>query len=872
MGQTELTALIRVILCAGWLLLSHFHAVAQWLDRFDGDLRSWSGDTSHFRITTEGRLALQAPAAGSSFIHRPYRYDSGDQRWTLWCRLDFAPSATNRLRFWLAMDRTDPASAEGYYIDIGENGSEDNWKLYARQGNRTVLLGQGVKVRLAGDPAECYFEISRQSDSSWTVGTDYSAGRNPLTESVLTDSLRLPISDAWLGIQCVYTDTRRDKFSFDDAGVSPPGRDTLAPHIIRADVIGNNKLRIQFDEPPTETTVSDTLNYFVPGIGHPFGSDPDTSNQSRILNFGKPFGLASTYTLRYTGLADSLGNSLSGLDSILFRTEDARAPRPGELLITEFLADPSPSVGLPEVEFVEIYNQSSDPLNLGGLRLGDASGLSAIFPESVLPAGSYLILCPLVDSLAYRAYGAVLGIQSFPALNNGGDEIRIVASDGSLMELLTFDLSWYDVSSKKDGGYSLELIRINQSCQGAASWATSGDPLGGTPGRANSRIDTTQDVTGPRLTDALAISIWEIRLIFDEAPDEALARELWRYTLDNGITLATADPDPSSARAWILVLNQPLQPGVEYRLRIGGLTDCLGNRSDTLRAVLSLPAEPSEGDILFNEVLFNPVTGGSDFIELYNTSPSSILLRGLFLANPSKSPIPVRITLDKILAPGDYLVLTPDPDQIIAQYPSGDSSRIFQADLPSIDDEGGSLVLSYPRAGRQERIDSFGFSKDWHHPLIKDENGVSLEKIRPDLSSGDPDHWQSASGTSGYGTPGRKNSQFLDSLSGPEKRPYHIHDRVVTPNGDGFRDYLSLEFDLDQAGYKIRAEVYDPSGFKVRELSQELVGPTEILSWGGDDDMGQILTSGNYILQIRLIHPEGRYRNYRELVVIDSGR
>jgi hypothetical protein len=37
-----------------------------------------------------------------------------------------------------------------------------------------------------------------------------------------------------------------------------------------------------------------------------------------------------------------------------------------DLIITEVLADPSPQLGLPPVEYVEIYNRSSQPVNLDG--------------------------------------------------------------------------------------------------------------------------------------------------------------------------------------------------------------------------------------------------------------------------------------------------------------------------------------------------------------------------------------------------------------------------------------------------------------------------------------------------------------------------
>ncbi len=46
------------------------------------------------------------------------------------------------------------------------------------------------------------------------------------------------------------------------------------------------------------------------------------------------------------------------------------------------------------------------------------------------------------------------------------------------------------------------------------------------------------------------------------------------------------------------------------------------------------PLEPIEyGDILINEVLFNPVAGGNDFVEIYNNSSKGILINRLYLAS-----------------------------------------------------------------------------------------------------------------------------------------------------------------------------------------------------------------------------------------------
>ncbi|MBT5699307.1 MAG: hypothetical protein HOJ12_04870, partial [Flavobacteriales bacterium] len=45
-------------------------------------------------------------------------------------------------------------------------------------------------------------------------------------------------------------------------------------------------------------------------------------------------------------------------------------------------------------------------------------------------------------------------------------------------------------------------------------------------------------------------------------------------------------------------------------------------------------------------------------------------------------------------------------------------------------------------------IDVLQYNSDMHHPLLSEVDGVSLERISPDLKE-----WQSSSSVSGYGTP-----------------------------------------------------------------------------------------------------------------------
>ena len=99
-----------------------------------------------------------------------------------------------------------------------------------------------------------------------------------------------------------------------------------------------------------------------------------------------------------------------------------------DVVINEFFADPSPPVGLPEQEFVEVYNRSSKTFDLHGWKIGDATSLVSM-PSLVIHPDEYVV------------------ITSLPSLNNSGDVIRIVDEDGAVIDSINYSLSWYQDDS-----------------------------------------------------------------------------------------------------------------------------------------------------------------------------------------------------------------------------------------------------------------------------------------------------------------------------------------------------------------------------------------------------------------------------------------
>lgn len=859
--------LVFILTQATWIAIH-----AQWLDRFDQNLNSWSGSITDFGINGSNQLMLNAATAGSSYIYRPYEWRDPSQLWTIYFEMRFSPSASNMLRIFLHQNEGRTDASEAYYIEVGENGSEDHWKFYVRKDSKEQLLGQGTKSKLSGDPSKLRMQLKRSSDSSWVIMTDYSGGFDLQTEAVILDSFKLPIQSSFFGIECVYTDTRKDKFLFDDIGIWTPVGDTVPPSIIESMPLGNTQLKVRFNEIPDRSSAENRNNYRVLDFGNPDSVKVD-SIESLVyrLYFTNEFIPGREYELLYKNISDVQGNFSTVEKSIKFINIFYPRPIPEDLQISEFMSDPSPSAGLPESEYVEIKNVSDKILNLEGFRLADRDGQSTEAPYYLLGPDEYLIVCNAADTLVYKNFGKTLGFRSIPALNNSGDQIKLLGPNGMVLDNLEYDLTWFGNSDKKDGGYSLELKKVHQSCKGKQSWGPTSHPLGGTPGMQNTEIDSSYDMIAPVILEVISRSEWELILKFNESISKDDISDLSFYLIDHGITIATADLIAEDAV--LLLLNQAIVPGIRYCIQVREISDCLGNTILPQQFKFELAAEPEVGDLLWNEILFNPRSGGSDYVELYNNSKKLLQLKGLLIGNPDHSPSIYKIEQDLVLEPETYIAFTEDREITLRDYKQSDETRIFEMELPVLEDAEGKLMLQKVKGNSLIILDSVQYQDDWHNPLLRNKEAVSLEKINPRLSSMSSDHWQSASAPSGFGTPGIKNSQFIiDTTSTKASRPYTISDRVVSPNQDGYRDFLAVRFNPEKAGYKIRMELYDLSGYRWKIISHDIIGNDDVILWNGDDESGTVLLSGNYILNIVMVHPGGKSEDYKELVVVDSGK
>lgn len=839
---------------------------AQWSDSFNQSLDpAWKGDVQNFKINSQRQLQLTAPSAGNSGLFRSFLFEDS-LVWSFYFKMDFSPSATNKLAIVLMADQMNWDSSKAFYIEIGENGSNDNWKLFYKDASVKQLLGSGELMQLASDPALARFSVLLYRDSIWEFKVNYNGDYSLNLERTLFKQIPFNKDSCYFGFICTYTDTRKDRYYFDDVGVFKFAKDSIIPFVQTVKTLDDQSLEIQFNEVLSIQNSFVKTNFEIVEIGFPdsiFTINPQTC----MLHFNQKFEFDSNYLLKYKNIMDLESNINSGS---MFEFKANYSVKPGyhDLIITEIMADPSPPASLPEREYVEIKNRSNYELNLQDCSFSDGS-TESYFGKCQIKPDSFLILCAAKDTDLFKSYGHVYGLNGFPSINNASDLLELFNPDFNLIDQVKFDDNWYGSNLKKEGGYSLELINELDLCLGMSNWTASQHFSGGTPGRNNSVASKLSIDSALLVTAVYAISEWEIKVIFNRNLDFNTIHHLEWFNVLPIRSLATLAFIEDKNNEVLILLNEPLEKGINYTLNFNGIQNCMQQKFQFNSQIFSLPAEPGLADLCFSEVLFNPYNGTQDFIEIYNKSNQSLKCSDLLISNPKSSNTWFSLNTDRVILPGTYLAFTADPENLILQYPFHDSLKIIETNLPVISDEGGILLLAVRQHNEIYLLDSFQFDESWHHPFLKDPEGVSLEKIHLEQTSANKQNWQSASRTYLYATPGMKNSQWQDSLKYSDHYQPSFSSLWISPNGDNWKDFLEIKFHLPKSGFNSRIEVFDLSGYRIKKLESQILASDDFVIWYGDSDQGGQIAPGNYIIRLELLHPDGDILQFKNRIVVD---
>jgi len=273
------------------------------------------------------------------------------------------------------------------------------------------------------------------------------------------------------------------------------------------------------------------------------------------------------------------------------------------------------------------------------------------------------------------------------------------------------------------------------------------------------------------------------------------------------------------------------------------------------------------GGILINEVLFNPYPDCYDFVEVVNVSEKTLRTDHLFIASRDgdgnlKQIVPFSLYAD-YLEPGAYALLCENPDTLSFLYPQTCSENFWIADLPSMPNDDGVVVLLDDSL---HVLDELVYSEKMHNPLIADEEGVSLERKSFDTPTAAWDNWTSAAASSGFATPGCLNSMASHEVT---ENSVQIEPEAISPNGDGYNDYSTIHFKLAEPEWNLNMRVFDAAGRLIDQPQRNVtIGQDADLNWDGKRENGQELPAGIYVFYIQLTNLEGKELVFKKCCTI----
>ena len=269
--------------------------------------------------------------------------------------------------------------------------------------------------------------------------------------------------------------------------------------------------------------------------------------------------------------------------------------------------------------------------------------------------------------------------------------------------------------------------------------------------------------------------------------------------------------------------------------------------------------------LLISELLFQPLSGEAEYVELYNNGSTPVELADYHIVRWIGDSLGRHYPLPQYtLPPRDYVVLTKDAASVTANYDVKHPAKLLECNLPTYPNSGGSVILM---TADSHLVDRFDYLPSMHSRLLRNKAGVSLERRSFDRPTNEASNWFSASSTCGYGTPGYSNSQSTEWLV--EENDFEFSSELVSPDGDGYQDKLEITYRLDDGSLAARAEVYSARGVMVRRLlNNALLGTHGTLVWDGRGENGATLPEGQYIILITLYDTKGTQQTLRHTVAV----
>lgn len=520
----------------------------------------------------------------------------------------------------------------------------------------------------------------------------------------------------------------------------------------------------------------------------------------------------------------------------------------GCVIINEINYDPRPG----SCEWVELYNNSHHRVNLHHWHFSDKRTSMIIQDSVAIKPEAYLLLgsSPFnTDSLHWIEC-------DIPTLNNNKETLTL-----SSPLLAMIDSVHYTDAFGGGDGRSLERIEFSGSSTNPENWSGCTDSSGHTAGYYNSNSPKQYDIklesssfrpAKPQQGETVVLS--------------AVVKNIGRSDLNNitieWLTRSLSDSCEQSIGTYsisFLARKDTAGALIQWVPSTSGTYQLLTKACHSKDQVLAnnvlldtISTSAQSRSAVITEILYNPIKGMSECIELYNNSKHSLELFGWKITD-SHSSEPYNICNSSfLLLPQHYCVL------------SCDSLKEFQSDhwivtnLPSLHNDSDMLKLSDSNGST---MDSLIYYSTWGG-----EKGRSLERIHADLSSNNPHNWSTCVHPDGH-TLGSENSNFIPIQ--PHKVNLSANPNPFSPNQDGIEDHTVIQYQLAMPTELMNLKIFDIHGRLVRFLLNNDKSPIEnCVIWDGKNDNGLKCRIGIYIILLEALNLKGKTIDRKKATVI----
>lgn len=521
-----------------------------------------------------------------------------------------------------------------------------------------------------------------------------------------------------------------------------------------------------------------------------------------------------------------------------------------DILISEIMAKPTPVVGLPAVEYIELHNRLHHPILLQNWQLKLGNTVKNL-PDITLDSCGFVVIIAQKYLEDFAPFCDNIVTLSSLSVTDGGQSLTLYNQNGEVVHYVNYKQSWHTESIKQDGGWSLEMIDEQWPCANGWNWDSSTDPSGGTPGRANSIRNTLYDNVLVSILGGTVRDSSTLRVHFTKTISATEFSPTFFHTEPplNILNITEVPPDFTSLD---IRFAETFQTGTIYTLGFEGeLFDCGGNRHHLTESLpFGLTVHPEYNELVINEILTNPYDGEkSDYVEIFNRSSHIIDMKDVIIGYGGDT-LPQK-TVNACskgfqLYPNKYIVLCKQRSLTLQQYICKDEKCLIECDsLPDFAISNGIIHLT-DRSLRS--IDRFEYSEEMHYPKLLSTKGVSLERLYVDRATQDENNWRSAAESAGYGTPGYRNSQIGCAESNAE---FAVIPEVFSPDNDGFEDFTEVLCQFSDEENRVSITFYNNRGYPVKQLANNVLCGTEAhFRWDGIDDKGQPAPAGIYVVQL----------------------